>query len=100
MRISDWSSDVCSSDLHAQLQAVVGVYRARQRGRIDVVFAVTLPGHAVLGIDFGPLHCAGAAYSRVRHAEPGVSDLPTRSEERRVGNECVITCKSRWLPLH
>src|SRR3546814_16850819 len=26
--------------------------------------------------------------------------LPTRSEERRVGNECVSTCRSRWSPYH
>src|SRR3546814_8618312 len=32
--------------------------------------------------------------------QPGGVDLPTRSEERRVGKECVSTCRSRWSPYH
>src|SRR3546814_4171976 len=79
MRISDWSSDVCSSDLGA---------RPRLR-------AVPLPGLRPLlprlrdGVE-GPDQLAGA---RV----PGAH---VRSEERRVGKECVSTCRSRWSPYH
>src|SRR3546814_4238896 len=69
MRISDWSSDVCSSDLPRAAPR-----QAQAEGpRRDV--------------DRGPerLH---------RRAGSG------RSEERRVGKECVSTCRSRWSPYH
>src|SRR3546814_3698195 len=75
MRISDWSSDVCSSDLpgdqrqdrrDAEQQA-----KRRQDSPAD---------------EQGDLRC------RHRHEE--------RSEERRVGKECVSTCRSRWSPYH
>src|SRR3546814_4617214 len=62
LRISDWSSDVCSSDLH-RLHHRQGRRRHRPQ--------------------------AG------RHQLGG-----TRSEERRVGKECVSTCRSRWSPYH
>src|SRR3546814_4467808 len=69
MRISDWSSDVCSSDLHA-----------------TAVVDATARVHP--GAEIGP-HCVIEA-----DAEIG------RSEERRVGKECVSTCRSRWSPYH
>src|SRR3546814_12739345 len=62
MRISDWSSDVCSSDL---------VWRH----------------HAWRGRPSGSCHELRA-------------QSPVRSEERRVGTECVSTCRSRWSPYH
>src|SRR3546814_5497190 len=70
MRISDWSSDVCSSDL---------LWRALERlGR------VRLQSRRYQGDDAEPQGRAGVA----------------RSEERRVGKECVSTCRSRWSPYH
>src|SRR3546814_1375345 len=78
MRISDWSSDVCSSDL---------VTRSRTPG-------------AVTGIpEVGP--STGTRYS----VGVGVTGFELdfgggRSEERRVGKECVSTCRSRWSPYH
>src|SRR3546814_16618998 len=69
MRISDWSSDVCSSDLLAELVAVPpggGLLRQGQNDR-----------------------------GGLRRGAPG-----SRSEERRVGKECVSTCRSRWSPYH
>src|SRR3546814_6772614 len=64
MRISDWSSDVCSSDL--------------------------------------PIPCwhSSAMSAAIWRSMPGRSTLTTRSEERRVGKECVSTCRSRWSPYH
>src|SRR3546814_5597825 len=70
MRISDWSSDVCSSDLHR-------LHRAR---------------HLEGVIDAAPCRCA----DRLR----GAFLCGIRSEERRVGKECVSTCRSRWSPYH
>src|SRR3546814_13896902 len=77
MRISDWSSDVCSSDL-------------RKRDRRH-------PRRPVGGDD----------QPRARRHVGDARDLPRRyrgaqgrSEERRVGKECVSTCRSRWSPYH
>src|SRR3546814_2058167 len=85
MRISDWSSDVCSSDLagepdgqpHIRLQPLQGRRQAHQRrdesGGDDVAEAKQAVG------------------DDERHQA-------RRSEERRVGKECVSTCRSRWSP--
>src|SRR3546814_4204846 len=78
MRISDWSSDVCSSDL---LHALVG----------DA--APASHAHAV-----GAL--AHAAKGRVDLGDLGDRAATQRSEARRVGKECVSTCRSRWSPYH
>src|SRR3546814_12858964 len=85
MRISDWSSDVCSSDL---------------------VSSSGEPGQAKNGSQQAPAG-AFAQYDRFSRDTPawsssGPSRPPShiahiRSEERRVGNECVSTCRSRWL---
>src|SRR3546814_10811164 len=87
MRISDWSSDVCSSDLVRQSRGL----RAR-RGR----------PHA----RYGP-HRAGEAHRRqVTEGAANTAVLGhhaascTRSEERRVGKEGGSTCSSRWSPYH
>src|SRR3546814_15412492 len=73
MRISDWSSDVCSSDLERD--------RGR-RGRSSLLRrALRSPPRA--------------PRTRGRTAAPA-----SRSEERRVGKECVSTCRSRWSPYH
>src|SRR3546814_6892534 len=80
MRISDWSSDVCSSDL----ELVVAHPRAR--------------GQPGCGLDLLPDQLG---YSRRRaDAEQVVGHVEIRSEERRVGKECVSTCRSRWSPYH
>src|SRR3546814_20869295 len=69
--MSDWSSDVCSSDLHNILAAGF-----RVRSLISAL-------HVVLTRFFSS------------------NSRPTsRSEERRVGKECVSTCRSRWSPYH
>src|SRR3546814_1005679 len=73
MRISDWSSDVCSSDL--------------LKSRIKV--------ESMSEIERLPLE-------DINDEIGTISDLniPSRSEERRVGKECVSTCRSRWSPYH
>src|SRR3546814_10639020 len=80
MRISDWSSDVCSSDLQ-RIRAARGYER------------IALSAH----ICRQPLlpRLGGERLRTVRIAEYEV-----RSEERRVGKECVSTCRSRWSPYH
>src|SRR3546814_19635098 len=98
MRISDWSSDVCSSDLGPS------------------------QGHYYVDHKTGELTRSATAYEHPQpHAcfiqsvaddlvnDGGIMDLWVRearlfkygrSEERRVGKECVSTCRSRWSPYH
>src|SRR3546814_3618031 len=88
MRISDWSSDVCSSDLEAEGGGRKILQLQSHRGRPVMSFATlrqTLPAPQLPSC--APLPHAPTA-SR------------SRSEERRVGKECVGTCRSRWLPYH
>src|SRR3546814_12447570 len=93
MRISDWSSDVCSSDLQQQ--------QIRAFGRPDHLRSRDDAG---LEIGIGQIErIAGARVDRfgdLRLARPQHRLVPgaPRSEERRVGKECVSTCRSRWWP--
>src|SRR3546814_3634700 len=82
MRISDWSSDVCSSDL-AQQRAWLALFEG------DDTYAPR--GSQLKAWLFG-----GGAIS-VKAALFDMADY-SRSEERRVGKECVSTCRSRWSP--
>src|SRR3546814_2395995 len=79
MRISDWSSDVCSSDL-----------------LVPTVDRCPAPDRA---LERGCPH--ERARWKGRYGRNPVADhLRRRSEERRVGKECVSTCRSRWSPYH
>src|SRR3546814_8895989 len=86
MRISDWSSDVCSSDLPGNAARVTAnALSGRQ------VHSPHLPeGIADLAQRDPVLH----RRDQWRH------QVLCRSEERRVGKECVSTCRSRWSPYH
>src|SRR3546814_3209025 len=87
VRISDWSSDVCSSDLQG-LFAIV-----RDEGQDFAEFGEAL--QRVAGGDDLVLLLGGDDRRRLQQAALG-----QRSEERRVGKECVSTCRSRWSPYH
>src|SRR3546814_18227115 len=104
MRISDWSSDVCSSDLrfgavpaHPDRGHEAGVCRlvplclrsAQHAAYARANAGRQLPGQPGQAYTAGPglLPCGGPSACR-------------RSEERRVGKECVSTCRSRWSPYH
>src|SRR3546814_16548072 len=89
MRISDWSSDVCSSDL-----PVAGIVPAQQRlGGDDRAV-----GKADLRlIDEREL----VALDRAAQIDLELRAIgKLRSEERSVGQECVSTCRSRWQRYH
>src|SRR3546814_16452613 len=99
MRISDWSSDVCSPDL-SERREIIGPPNGN---------AVAIdPGGDELAADAdtrpepAPL-VALIEVLRQRHVK-SLSLLPhrrrTRSEARRVGTECGSTCRSRWSPYH
>src|SRR3546814_18028093 len=97
MRISDWSSDVCSSDLF--LEGVVGVHVDAEAHAQHLGLARGQAGeHVAHGF-----HQVGVGGGIDRGLDVGVLDeiaQVRRSEERRVGNECVSTCRSRWSPYH
>src|SRR3546814_15759683 len=91
MRISDWSSDVCSSGLAVIPEPGGRVVRTALRvelfagRRLERGFVFSAPG---LSLRFE------------RIATHGREHVGGRSEERRVGKECVSTCRSRWSPTH
>src|SRR3546814_13315558 len=105
MRISDWSSDVCSSDLAACVREGRAGFRLLGHRRTPG------PGCAGQGLRRGPQQVEVATWQSQRAAKPrrrrgAVSDrlerlaAHARSEERRVGKECVSTCRSRWSRMH
>src|SRR3546814_18534284 len=117
MRISDWSSDVCSSDLEIRLtvngKPVALVVDPRERLSEALRHELGLTGTKV-GCSAGDcgactvlvdgeqlcaclLSCGQAEGRRVTTVE-GLAGDADRSEERRVGKECVSTCRSRWSP--
>src|SRR3546814_13354708 len=98
MRISDWSSDVCSSDLIFFLipgVQILGVALLALpfRANIPIGAAKTFLSNPVTT----PFIIAASVWLGDRmfglHAN-------VRSEESRVGKECVSTCRSRWSPYH
>src|SRR3546814_12832396 len=97
MRISDWSSDVCSSDLHE----ILAQHRQRTRLARAGEIGVGALEPALVGED---RKARGAARCIGRGVGGGIEILSDqslgRSEERRVGKECVSTCRSRWSPYH
>src|SRR3546814_6091452 len=88
MRISDWSSDVCSSDLQILHRLVPGILVLRHAFQRPL--QVVSNGQKVAN------NRRGGIFQAVLAVALGTA----RSEERRVGKECVSTCRSRWSPYH
>src|SRR3546814_13761745 len=90
MRISDWSSDVCSSDLILKLDA--------QRPNVLRMVEDRLH-HRIADLRIEIRH--GGEHAGERGGAGFLVDArDLRSEARRVGKECVSTCRSRWSPYH
>src|SRR3546814_20131809 len=114
MRISDWSSDVCSSDLGG-IDALVftggiGEHQPDMRARICARLTwlgITCDADANKAGAFN-IASSGAdvavliipANEEQEMAEQCATILGARSEERRVGKECVRPCRYRWSPYH
>src|SRR3546814_20825798 len=103
MRISDWSSDVCSSDLYARNMF------EELRDALENVVVTAQPDavaelHRLHGIlDAKTAACLAALDSSGEWAADGSVSMASwmrvrRSEARRVGKGCVSTCRSRWSP--
>src|SRR3546814_14522104 len=97
MRISDWSSDVCSSDLASSLLGALLLPLVVDAGPLlwvhlflwgGVLFAIYTVTLGLLGDSFAPAQLATANTALIR------------SEERRVGTECVSTSRSRRPPYN
>src|SRR3546814_15612319 len=110
MRISDWSSDVCSSDLtiieplradwagvRVAATELIDQGKAEEARRTVEAFHTRLAQTRVLDPACGTGNFLYVAMARMKELEGEVLD---RSEERRVGKECVSTCRSRWSPYH
>src|SRR3546814_12210291 len=98
MRISDWSSDVCSSDLQS-----FGT-NANISGSVTEVWAGPIRasitgGYTGLRYDSRSLRAGDITTTDLGRDTPSVFGS-LRSAERRVGKECVSTCRSRWSPVH
>src|SRR3546814_18513663 len=113
MRISDWSSDVCSSDLSGRRPSL-RQHGLLARGRVGIDVPPRSP------LDKGPARRLARGsllkeeveevgqfdrrlardFADPRVAVPDPVCTLRRSEERRVGKECVSTCRSRWSPYH
>src|SRR3546814_10687954 len=118
MRISDWSSDVCSSDLldecvklPADEKRVAEAMRLslRRAERCRAAFRQR-DGYGLFGIVQGGTNAAlreesakgltGTGFDGYAVGGLAVGETQAGSEERRVGKECVSTCRSRWSPYH
>src|SRR3546814_14794706 len=95
MRISDWSSDVCSSDLSC--------WPGRQSVGCSLAERASHPPCWCRTSRASEKH-AGRRRTSPDQIPPWAVKSPyrprRRSEERRVGKECVSTCRSRWSPSH
>src|SRR3546814_19718163 len=102
MRISDWSSDVCSSDLGGF--ALTGGNLAPVLEALPhemLIIGGAAVGSLIIGNSGKDLKALGGGIVKVfRGPTYKKSDYLERSEERRVGKECVSTCRSRWAPEH
>src|SRR3546814_12305117 len=101
MRISDWSSDVCSSDLRLDMVSL-GWARSpsRCRSASSTEKIACASARAPRSYENHAYRNAFRARSNASPATEGTELDKVRSEERRVGKECVSTCRSRWSPYH
>src|SRR3546814_20868235 len=96
MRISDWSSDVCSSDLrNGPLKAGTKTNKPVSYDEAKKIFDRVAKEKVGKGYKPGE----GSEMS-VPERQGEDSGIRVRSEERRAGKECVSQCRSRWSPYH
>src|SRR3546814_10980450 len=100
MRISDWSSDVCSSDLQDAVEHAL--LFGRRIGRVERVHRAAseslLPTPTTIWAGKTPLFPETYLPIEARAAASASARRSARSEERRVGKACARKCRSRWLP--
>src|SRR3546814_14052186 len=107
MRISDWSSDVCSSDLSeiGKLKFIVPTFVLDE---LDLIEKKSGPKKSMIAntaIRISKLKFEIKDIGKSKNVDKDILNYATRnkrfrSEERREGKECVSTCRSRWSPDH
>src|SRR3546814_14782543 len=97
MRISDWSSDVCSSDLAFSCSDFVNPDYEKTKQWIFPIVKHLLEHPMTQGTLLNVNFPMTEEILGLKLAKQGRG---FRSEERRVGKECVSTCRSRWSPYH
>src|SRR3546814_11168915 len=105
MRISDWSSDVCSSDLEFETSDAYRARLAAAGGSGPLIISKKIEGAEYLAYnaDLGAFEVKSYLFDNTNFSAWDTfyyAKVESRSEERRVGKECVSTCRSRWSPLH
>src|SRR3546814_19357772 len=104
MRISDWSSDVCSSDLRRINQNLRELADGTVARREAARKAAKAARKEQAKKDKQRIKAIDKKLVELRKERDGLQEyldeLLVRSEERRVGKECVSTCRSRWSPYH
>src|SRR3546814_13189153 len=120
MRISDWSSDVCSSDLVLQARECVEAADGEVEHRLDPFFSESIDdigryARIDRGLDVArnalidehgdrPRHCTRHGELFFQHVPAGIYEIDEdhigRSEARRVGKGCVSTCRYRGSPYN
>src|SRR3546814_16421292 len=118
MRISDWSADVCYSDLIEAVQRRFAAQQSRlrivetpaqrfARARLQLVETMTVTCELLRRRVSPQLRLAmreslpmAREHAVLGTVQPCRQLIEARSEERRVGKECVSTCRSRWSPYH
>src|SRR3546814_15161251 len=103
MRISDWSSDVCSSDLLLAMSKLVLAIKNGQHSLANSLWPEVLsydfwkiPTHKIWQLSWKVNDSEDEAYTWNK----AILEEDCRSEERSVGKECVSTCRFRWSPYH
>src|SRR3546814_18933760 len=99
MRISDWSSDVCSSDLRPCLQYQIKRCSAPCVGMIEPERYRSDVQQAIMFLEGRSQALLRESIKKMERASDQ-QDYEARSEERRVGKEGVSTCRSRWSQDH
>src|SRR3546814_13441171 len=102
MRISDWSSDVCSSDLIGLMVYSFARIGAAVAMTVDDAFVQNRRLWVRLHEKGGKRHEMPCHHNLEEYLLAYIDGcgLRERSEARRVGKECVSTCRSRWSPYH
>src|SRR3546814_15497488 len=112
MRISDWSSDVCSSDLQSFLPNSDSTLRmARRKSSASAMLSSTSavpPGGSIMAAATSQeaimAYCGDVdvciRYASLNTLRSSLRVSESSSDERSVGNEFVSTCRSRWVPYH
>src|SRR3546814_19428192 len=106
MRISDWSSDVCSSDLPAP--GIPRIRSHRDEGtelQVKITLNIWRQANAstkgaMQKYDLDNVSEDMPFLEMLDLLNENLNELGQRSEERRVGKEGVSTCRSRWAPMH